>query len=879
MMGTVAALDLEDRAAPFVQKSGRCCSQFPTKIVLLFGVGFIYLFIGGAVMSELEADHERQAEAQYHAAIEDAFTKTGLNASQRAAITAMIDELESLRLTVANPDRQDWTFVGATYYSLTVVTTIGYGWIAPKTVGGQIFTVAYSVIGIPLVFYMFAYLGRKLMDVIGFRISSLREGKEFKRKQLQDDSVVLPMLVALVIATMLICVIAAAYHTTEDWSYWQATYFVFVTMTTIGFGDSMPQLDDRLWPLLLSLFGVFVMLSVYSYLLNVAIVLFTKFISRVAQAGIGAMDVEGLGHVGLLDIVAYVRGKTAAHREEYQSKLVVKLLQHDLDLTQKARLIQAWGTFCINTTTRQYSLPKGLVIMAVVGGPGAGKTHMTKLLAKQHGIVRVAVEELVLAEVVNKSKLGLAITSALKAGLVLPDGLVVSLLRKRLSPLQPATIVLLDGFPSSASLVEAIDSHVKLIERFILLDCTDDTLKARFKLFNVSDSVKGLLSHHSLSTRSHSRSNLLHMSHDSDSGTSSHSANTRDLSTSQTPPSDGEHSPTQPNADIQDVEVVDIDAATEATTIDINFSVSNDDIGVFAEPSADSIQPLPRISVDIFQPSSRASPRNSPKPARSNLRHNHPTRRATAPDTFDPKASESEPDLTAVRSPSHRTHSVPARHLADGPQTPISKHFSVLDELMETSQNTRRGFFGRSRQTADPSLSAHSDVTYYSPQDQLEVFEDSLDNFKADRAAFVELVMARLFVIDAEGALELVERDVQTAFNSERTNDVPDEFAVSSGYVFRHQPKVGVPYRRIPSAKSARRRQRQASVRSLPDELDPSLTPERDEAIHLKRFSSANPRRMEERSASLSVADAGPLTRSTPALLDHSRLSVTLQSL
>jgi hypothetical protein len=26
-------------------------------------------------------------------------------------------------------------------------------------------------VGIPLVFYMFAYLGRKLMDVIGFRIS------------------------------------------------------------------------------------------------------------------------------------------------------------------------------------------------------------------------------------------------------------------------------------------------------------------------------------------------------------------------------------------------------------------------------------------------------------------------------------------------------------------------------------------------------------------------------------------------------------------------------------------------------------------------------------------------------------------------------------
>jgi hypothetical protein len=70
------------------------------------------------------------------------------------------------------------------------------------------------------------------------------------------------------------------------------------------------------------------------------------------------------------------------------------------------------------------------------------------------------VEELILDEVVNKSKLGVAITSALRAGLVLPDGLIVSLLRKRLSRAVADDVILLDGFPSSASLVEAVDQHV-----------------------------------------------------------------------------------------------------------------------------------------------------------------------------------------------------------------------------------------------------------------------------------------------------------------------------------------------------------------------------------------------------------------------------------
>jgi len=49
--------------------------------------------------------------------------------------------------------------------------------------------------------------------------------------------------------------------------------------------------------------------------------------------------------------------------------------------------------------------------------------------------------------------------------------------------------------------------------------------------------------------------------------------------------------------------------------------------------------------------------------------------------------------------------------------------------------------------------------------------------------------------IDAEGVLEDVERQLLQAFNSRQDNSVPEEFAVSGGYVFRHHPKVGVPYR------------------------------------------------------------------------------------
>ena len=97
--------------------------------------------------------------------------RANLSENQTQVLMEMLDTLDSLRSTAATIGHEDWSFVGSIYFALTAVTTIGFGWLAPKTVGGQAFCIGYSIVGIPLVFYMFAYLGRKLMDSIGFRIS------------------------------------------------------------------------------------------------------------------------------------------------------------------------------------------------------------------------------------------------------------------------------------------------------------------------------------------------------------------------------------------------------------------------------------------------------------------------------------------------------------------------------------------------------------------------------------------------------------------------------------------------------------------------------------------------------------------------------------
>ncbi|XP_049879515.1 potassium channel subfamily K member 18-like [Pectinophora gossypiella] len=56
----------------------------------------------------------------------------------------------------------EWNFAKAFLYSLTVLTTIGYGSVAPKTALGKAVTIGYAVIGIPLTLLYLSVVGALL---------------------------------------------------------------------------------------------------------------------------------------------------------------------------------------------------------------------------------------------------------------------------------------------------------------------------------------------------------------------------------------------------------------------------------------------------------------------------------------------------------------------------------------------------------------------------------------------------------------------------------------------------------------------------------------------------------------------------------------------
>uniref|UniRef100_A0A914C701 Potassium channel domain-containing protein n=1 Tax=Acrobeloides nanus TaxID=290746 RepID=A0A914C701_9BILA len=149
-----------------------------------------------------------------------------------------------------------WDFTSAVFYSMTVCTAIGYGAITCSTTWGKALTIVYASIGIPLMLVVLSDIGG-LLTVLFTKVYALclKVYKIIRRKvsgqseqQQEENSAELPMLLSIGILVVYLilcsCIVAFLDYENDKYqslSFGDSLYFCFISMSTIGFGDVMPN--------------------------------------------------------------------------------------------------------------------------------------------------------------------------------------------------------------------------------------------------------------------------------------------------------------------------------------------------------------------------------------------------------------------------------------------------------------------------------------------------------------------------------------------------------------------------------------------------------------------------------------------------------------
>uniref|UniRef100_A0A8C7MIT0 Potassium channel, subfamily K, member 10b n=1 Tax=Oncorhynchus kisutch TaxID=8019 RepID=A0A8C7MIT0_ONCKI len=129
-----------------------------------------------------------------------------------------------------------WDLGSAFFFAGTVITTIGYGNIAPSTEGGKIFCILYALFGIPLFGFLLAGIGDQLGTIF---VKSVLRVEKIYRKEISQTKIRVTSTILFILAGCIVFVgvPAVIFKHFEGWTTLDAIYFVVITLTTIGIGD------------------------------------------------------------------------------------------------------------------------------------------------------------------------------------------------------------------------------------------------------------------------------------------------------------------------------------------------------------------------------------------------------------------------------------------------------------------------------------------------------------------------------------------------------------------------------------------------------------------------------------------------------------------
>ena len=116
--------------------------------------------------------------------------------------------------------------------------------------------------------------------------------------------------------------------------------------------------------------------------------------------------------------------------------------------------------------------------MILLGAPGAGKGTQADFIKEKLGIPSISTGNLLRAAIAAGSELGRKAAAFMESGNLVPDELVLDLVKERIGQPDCANGMIFDGFPRTVEQAEALSKMVD-IDMALLLDVPDEVIVNR----------------------------------------------------------------------------------------------------------------------------------------------------------------------------------------------------------------------------------------------------------------------------------------------------------------------------------------------------------------------------------------------------------------
>ncbi|XP_047414819.1 potassium channel subfamily K member 17 isoform X2 [Sciurus carolinensis] len=234
--------------APAAHDGGVRGCAVPGTVLLLFAY-LAYLGLGTCVFWELEG---RAAEESSRSFQRDKWELLqNFTCLDGPALDLLIRDIIQLykdgaHLLSNTTSMGRWELMGSFFFSVSTVTTIGYGNLSPQTMAARLFCIFFALVGIPLNLVVLNRLGHLMQRGVhhcAHRLGGTWQDPAQARWLAGSGALLSGLLLFLLLPPLL-------FSHVEGWSYLEGFYFAFITLSTVGFGDYVIGMNpSRRYPL------------------------------------------------------------------------------------------------------------------------------------------------------------------------------------------------------------------------------------------------------------------------------------------------------------------------------------------------------------------------------------------------------------------------------------------------------------------------------------------------------------------------------------------------------------------------------------------------------------------------------------------------------